>query len=71
MPCGEIHEDGHVEIRHEIENEILELVLLGPIEWVEALASAGAPDLDELLAAFRSAFQHVRRHASTLEAALT
>lgn len=45
--------------------------LRGLTEWVEALASAGAPDLDELLTAFRSASEHVARNAPKLEAALT
>lgn len=44
--------------------------LLGLTEWVEALARAGAPDLDGLLAAFRSASEHIRRYASELEADL-
>ena len=44
--------------------------LLGLTEWVEALASAGTPDLDELLTAFRSASEHVTRHAPEFEAAL-
>lgn len=44
--------------------------LNGLTEWAEALASAGAPNLDGLLAAFRSASAHVTRHTPQLEAAL-
>lgn len=44
--------------------------LVGLTEWVETLAAEGAPDLDGLLTAFRSASQHITRHAPELETAL-
>ena len=44
--------------------------LHGLTEWVEALASAGAPNLDGLLAAFRSASAHITRRTPELEVAL-